>query len=365
MVRGTASRGDVARPRSLLAAGSRFFACVLAVACVQCATPPERAVSMEDALALSRRDESFLVVAFGAEWCAPCRRMEDESWSDARIQSWFDAHGRFARVDLDRDPRAAEEHAVSALPTLVAFRGGREVDRVHGYRDPDAVLDWLDGLEAGATELDRLAREQAKQPESVRTALALASAQLDSGRPREAANLLARWWDPSLWTTVDVARLATLTTRAAEAASARPPFVAQLEALELRLDDDRALEAWLRLASALGEHERAARWFTALEDPIARKEALAAARAELWTSLRAVGRRDAIVHLVELSTPAVAFAANQAVIPAELRADPSVLASLRAANRERLVDLEAGLVELGRSEDAARVRAARWELERP
>lgn len=350
------------RARVLGAVARRSVLLVLAAACVQCASTPERHAALEDARAASELDGTFLVAAFGATSCAPCRQMDEETWSDARVERWLETHGRLLRVDVERDPASAAEYRVRAFPTIVVFRGGRELDRVRGHRGTDALLAWLDGLREGTTELQRLAREHASRPADPVVALELAEAELAAGDARAAALVLASMWDLERGGSLDLASLVTLTREAVQEEAARGPFVARLDALEARLGDDASLESWLRLASLLGEHDRAARWFVALEDRAARKSTLVAARPELWTSLRAAGRRDAIVQLVELSVPAVEFARHQARIPAELRADAAGFAALREENRARLDDLEVGLVGLGRNADAERVRASRDEL---
>ena len=54
--------------------------------------------------------------------CAPCRALEP------RLQGVAE---RYARR-LDRDLEVAERFDVQSLPTVVVFRGGKEVDRLDG-----------------------------------------------------------------------------------------------------------------------------------------------------------------------------------------------------------------------------------------
>jgi thioredoxin-like negative regulator of GroEL len=48
---------------------------------------------------------------------------------------------RVVKIDTDAYPDLASRFRVSALPTLVLFRGGSPVDRVEGYRTPQALAD--------------------------------------------------------------------------------------------------------------------------------------------------------------------------------------------------------------------------------
>lgn len=79
-----------------------------------------------------------VVLYFSAEWCEPCRVLEEQVFRDSRV---VEALGPFVRlkVDLsdwqDREARAAAAaHRASALPTLVFFDAdGREIGRIVGY----------------------------------------------------------------------------------------------------------------------------------------------------------------------------------------------------------------------------------------
>ncbi len=61
--------------------------------------------------------------------CPPCRALEP------RLQGVTERYARrleVYRVDIDRDLEVAERFGVQSLPTVVVFRGGKEVDRLDG-----------------------------------------------------------------------------------------------------------------------------------------------------------------------------------------------------------------------------------------
>lgn len=67
-----------------------------------------------------------VVVDFHADWCAPCKvtaPMLDE------LAHRFAGQLLVLKVDTDRWPELARQHAVRGIPTLLTFDGGRETRR--------------------------------------------------------------------------------------------------------------------------------------------------------------------------------------------------------------------------------------------
>ncbi|HEU5283044.1 MAG TPA: thioredoxin TrxC [Burkholderiales bacterium] len=89
------------------------------------------------------RNDLPVVVDFWADWCAPCKMMAPVFAQAAREQR---TRLRMAKLDTDAQGAIAQRYAIRSIPTLVAFKGGREVDRVSGALDPARLRAWLSAI---------------------------------------------------------------------------------------------------------------------------------------------------------------------------------------------------------------------------
>ncbi len=72
-----------------------------------------------------------LVVDFWAGWCAPCRAIEPAL---KRVEKQFEAQVDLLRIDADQAPDLLASLRILGIPTLVAYRNGREIARQVGYQ---------------------------------------------------------------------------------------------------------------------------------------------------------------------------------------------------------------------------------------
>lgn len=70
-----------------------------------------------------------ILVDFWAAWCAPCRALAPTM--EALAADWAD-RGRVVKLNVDDSPRTTERYGVRAIPTLILFRNGEEVERLLG-----------------------------------------------------------------------------------------------------------------------------------------------------------------------------------------------------------------------------------------
>ena len=86
------------------------------------------------------KNELPVLVDFWAEWCGPCKMMAPifkEVCGDMQHQL------RFAKVDTEKAQLVSQRYAIRSIPTLILFKGGKEVDRLAGALPAPQLKQWI------------------------------------------------------------------------------------------------------------------------------------------------------------------------------------------------------------------------------
>jgi thioredoxin 1 len=67
-----------------------------------------------------------VLVDFFAEWCGPCKAMAPAL---EQIASEMAGKIKVVKIDVDASPTTTQKYKIQAMPTLIMFNGGKEVNR--------------------------------------------------------------------------------------------------------------------------------------------------------------------------------------------------------------------------------------------
>lgn len=73
-----------------------------------------------------------VVVDFWAPWCGPCRMMAPNFEKSAKN---FPLKALFAKVNTENEQQLGGRFGIRSIPTIIVFKGGKEVHRVSGALD--------------------------------------------------------------------------------------------------------------------------------------------------------------------------------------------------------------------------------------
>ena len=75
------------------------------------------------------KSDRLVLVDFMATWCGPCKRMKPFM---EKLHDELKDQVLITEVDVDKQPDLAAKYRIEAMPTLVFFKDGKELDRIVG-----------------------------------------------------------------------------------------------------------------------------------------------------------------------------------------------------------------------------------------
>jgi thioredoxin 1 len=83
-----------------------------------------------------------VVVDFWAEWCGPCKMIGP---SLEELASEMAGTVKIAKINVDENPGVAGQLGIRSIPTLMVFKGGKQVSTKVGAAAKGDLQRWIQG----------------------------------------------------------------------------------------------------------------------------------------------------------------------------------------------------------------------------
>jgi len=82
-----------------------------------------------------------VLVDFWAEWCGPCKAMVPDLEA---VAAQYAGRVRVGKINVEENEQVPFQYGITAMPTLIVFKGGRVAEQRVGKMSKDALVKLLE-----------------------------------------------------------------------------------------------------------------------------------------------------------------------------------------------------------------------------
>ncbi len=90
-------------------------------------------INSEEFKSLVLESKEPVLVDFYADWCGPCKMLSP-------IMDEISEENTVYKINVDNDQDLAIQFGIMSIPCVIAFKEGKEINRIVGLTNKDAIL---------------------------------------------------------------------------------------------------------------------------------------------------------------------------------------------------------------------------------
>lgn len=87
------------------------------------------------------KSELPVLVDFWAEWCGPCRMVGP---AVEQLSQMMNGRIKVAKLNVDENQEIAMKYGIQSIPSLLLFKGGKEIARTVGAAPKEAYMKFIE-----------------------------------------------------------------------------------------------------------------------------------------------------------------------------------------------------------------------------
>jgi thioredoxin 1 len=87
--------------------------------------------------------KEIALVDFWAPWCGPCQQM---GLVVEELAEKYKGKAKVAKLNIDENQAIAAKYDIMSIPTVIFFKGGKEVKRTIGMRAKNVIAEMIEEI---------------------------------------------------------------------------------------------------------------------------------------------------------------------------------------------------------------------------